>query len=189
MIKAKMMISLGVCLCFALPAYTANKVVIIPLFDAGISPAGKLIFATNGTWNGDLDGLKGADEKCNDEASSRSISGTFQALLGSSEEFPLKRSQHYAVPYVSLDNAQLQSDFHKLFNSSGIESPVLTGGLAWMGLAASGAPSPNNCLNWTDSSSGQNGEVGVTDSTGNGNWLDEEPLQCDEYLRLYCIEQ
>ncbi len=167
----------------------ADKVVVVPLFDSGPQISTKLLFATIQTWNGNLGGLAGADAKCNSEAILRGFSGTFQALLGSSSDFPLRRSAHSNSRYVSTSNALLKSDFHDMFSSSGLDNIVLATRQAWTGLNPNGSPSLHHCLDWTYSGADHSGWIGATDSVGDDGWIDQEGLQCDEQLSLYCLEQ
>jgi len=45
-------------------------------------PGIKKVFATNTKWEGNLEGLDGADKKCQQEAENETLTGTWKALLG-----------------------------------------------------------------------------------------------------------
>lgn len=102
---------------------TADKVVIMPLLKSIPDSTSKLIFVTKSLWSDDLGGLSGADAKCNAEAKTRTFSGTFQALKGSSTGRPETRSIHYPLPYIPETAKHLNSDLHNLFNV-GPDNPV-----------------------------------------------------------------
>lgn len=178
---------------FATSAMTADKVVVVPLLKSvpSTSSTSKIIFVTTSVWTGDLGGLSGADEKCNVEAKSHGLSGTYQALLGSAAGRPATRSIHYPLPYFSETAAYLNSDFHDLFNS-GPDNPVNSNPLlhAWTGLTSTGMLTGEDCNGWTDSSSGSNGSAGKVDAVGSA-WLNDSspPSPCSEKFSLYCIEQ
>lgn len=171
-------------------ASAANKVVVIPLSKCRTA-ASKVIFVTNGTWTGNLGGLAGADSKCNAEAKSRGIAGTFQALLGAPEGTPQHRSIHYPVPYVTESGTYLNSDYHDLFASGGVDNPVgSAAGSVWTGLASDGTYGSNlHCNSWTDGTLGSTALIGSASATGTSWYTNTVGISCNYFAHLYCIEQ
>lgn len=170
-------------------AASADHVVVIPLSSSAAPAVSKLVFVTNGTWNGDLGGLAGADAKCNAEAKSRNFPGTFQALLGSGEGRPEHRSIHYPLPYVTITGESIQSGYHDLFNN-GPDTPILPDPphRVWTGLASKGNLSGDDCNGWTDDGSDKIGTGGRADQPK--WWLDDGLVSnCSVLLPLYCLEQ
>jgi len=176
---------------FTMTVFAQDKVVVIPLYKSSPTSINKLIFVTNGLWNGDLGGLAGADAKCNSEAKSRGFNGTYQALLGSSAGRPETRSIHYPIPYLSETGGYLNSDFHDLF-SSGPDNSINNDPFknAWTGLNSNGTLTGQDCNGWTDSSVSATGTKGKVDAI-NQTWLNdtEAPYVCNGIFSLYCIEQ
>ncbi len=170
-------------------AFSADKVVVIPLSTSAAPAVSKLIFVTNGSWNGNLGGLTGADGQCNAEAKSRGFSGTFQALLGSPDGRPEHRAIHYPLPYVTVVGETIQSDYHDLFNG-GPDNPILPNPSVrvWTGLTGRGDLSGNDCNGWTDAGTSMIGTAGRADKLT--QWLDDSLISnCSVSLHLYCIEQ
>lgn len=70
----------------------------------------KKVFATAGTWNGNLGGLAGADAKCQTEATSAGLSGTYRAIL-SSTAFHARRRTNYNWDMLTLVNGDPVTTF------------------------------------------------------------------------------
>jgi hypothetical protein len=51
----------------------------------------KRVFITQKSWTGNLEGLKGADKKCQEEAEARGLKGTWKAFLGDDNVFAIER--------------------------------------------------------------------------------------------------
>lgn len=172
-----------------LAAYAHKQVVVIPLGDSP-DDGPKLLFMTNGEWKGNLEGLQGADEKCNAEASSRGFSGTFQALLATSSSRPDSRSNHYTNDYLNPVGKNLRSGYYFLFSQPYLDNPVLPSGTAvvWTGLNIDKSSKDDHCHNWTSDSALLRGGVGFADAYG-ANWVDANEYNCNVARHLYCIEQ
>ncbi len=171
--------------------FGADKVVVVPLFRSSPPSTSKLIFVTDGSWSGDLGGLSGADAKCNAEAKTRNFTGTFQALLGSNEGTPERRSIHYPLPYLRVgDGEDLNSDFHDLFSSGGLNNFATSSDkFPWTGLNGNGTLTGNNCNGWSDSTSSYGGTIGWTRVVASPEWLALATRNCDVVGPIYCIEQ
>ena len=142
------------------------------------------------SWKGKLGGVAGADAKCATEAKSRGISGRFQALLGTPSETPVTRSNHYSLNYLRFsDGRTLRSSYHSLFH--GLDNKILAAGSAsvWTGLAVDGSPNGmENCVNWTSKLISESGRVGEADKF-DSNWVSASDDSCNNFRKLYCIEQ
>ncbi len=164
----------------------------------------KRVFVTSDTFNGNLGGVAGADQKCQDAATTAGLSGTFRAWISDStssvnDRFPQHDAFYHAmngstlipiaVSWADLTDGSL--------SSNGIrydENGVSVTGNAWTSTTTAGelktAPQERHCQNWTSAAGGQ-GWFGS--STGFGNaWTEGSTssyISCHQALRLYCFEQ
>lgn len=157
--------------------------------------AAKKIFITASTYNGNLGGISGADEKCMADANYPG-QGIYKAIIsdgttrvaqvGSQVDWILHPNQEY----VRTDNTPIGTT-----NADGIFVPDLTNAIgtvnarAWTSLKGPNWMSGSfNCANWSDGSAGNMGEFGFQDSVGSG-FYDGGSFICNSTFALYCVEQ
>lgn len=158
-------------------------------------PQSKVVFVTNQTYDGNLGGLTGGDEKCNSAAQAAGLSGTFRAWLSLDFMNPSNRFDRSLTPYVLLDNTTIATDFDDLIDGN-IQAPIdkneygqpVSPSNAWTNTKANGFPSSfsNNCEQWSFPFG-----TGVTGSTGESDneWTAIELQPCSRPARLYCFQQ
>jgi uncharacterized surface protein with fasciclin (FAS1) repeats len=161
------------------------------------------VFVTFPTYDGNLGGLAGADQICEERATAGNIPGTsWKAWLtdsvdtDASERIPLGE-------YRLADGTLVASNIDDLTDSN-LKAAInldeyrqTIAGLVWTAAEVDGFGTGNNCNDWTDSSSEQGGcpaedpNCGSVGSTGafNGEWtrLNAAPFQCNSFQHLYCF--
>lgn len=160
----------------------------------------KTAFVTSGTFNGNLGGLEGADEICQNAADEAGLGGTFMAWLSAFE--PLLESPgtrfitHSLGPYIDTVGGTVAASYGDLTDSSLIEQIVRDeeSGFhfdkddVWTATNLFGGPRGPNCSNWTDGSLFSSGRVGST-GRKDSKWTDSTTANCSSLKRLYCFEQ
>jgi hypothetical protein len=133
------------------------------------------------------------------------LSGTYKAWLSDSTTSASSRLSHSSQPYVNrrgdliaanwtaLTNGTMQCTDVTNYNESGDISSAQFN-LVWTGTNASGNTYTGNCSNWTSASAGASAWVGCASTdTGypnfNGCWTGWGSRPCDDWNRLYCVEQ
>lgn len=159
----------------------------------------KLVFVTAGTWQGDLGGAAGADAKCQQEADSAGVAGTFMAWLSTSGSSPASDFTRSPAPYVLSNGNRVADDWDDLTDGS-LQNPInveLSGGttsyqFAWTGTGADASAQIYTCSDWTAVGSSSNnliGVVGQPGSTGTSWTRFESSLNCGLSSPLYCFQQ
>jgi hypothetical protein len=154
-----------------------------------------LIFVSSISYNGNLGGLSGADQKCQTLATQAGLSGTFKAWLSSSTTSASTRITHASVPYIRFDGVIIANDWTDLTDGKLIVPINLTeyGTIAstsnvWTNTTASGgiASSTNTCSNW-----GATSGLGIRgqNSSTSGAWTYKGSTKCSSFLLLYCIQE
>lgn len=145
------------------------------------------IFTTNAVYNGNLGGLSGANDKCNNDTNKPTNSGNFKALLYGNN------ATQKNILYFRLDNSTLIARA----NSSFFTNIVLDNAImsipdfakVWVGLNILGI-NPATCNNWTLS---DNTGIGAFDlninNVPNPVFFPTFGSNCDQELHLYCAEQ
>jgi hypothetical protein len=163
--------------------------------------AARRVFVSSVVRNGNLGGLAGADDLCQELADGANLGGTFQAFL-IDDGNDITRLEQAAVPYVRLDGERVAADWMDLTDGTLLAAIVVDenrvlrdgdGDRAWTGIHE-GAVMPNgHCTGWTAElglcgveTCGAGGVVTAIDSTWSAN---EIPYECSLLFRLYCIEQ
>lgn len=167
----------------------------------GVGAGEHRIFISSQTYSGNLNGLVGADAKCQGLASSAGLSKTYKAILSSLSETARQRLSLVGAVYIFDSSGQRQqvaplgTDLWGSSLSAAIErdeNGVLVTGLVWTGTDSDGANAGStleNCSNWSASSAALNGSIGDSSQT-NGFWLEEPtPDSCDSFRRIYCVSQ
>jgi len=168
----------------------------------------KRVFATSECYLGSLDGLGGADQKCQSLADGAGLGGDFTAWLADAYDGPLVRLPHATVPYVLIDGSVVARDWDDLVDgeiSTAVNldedgNPVLSrgdcGATVWTNTSTLGTPAVSDalefaCYEWTLSLFSRWGLVGEADAT-DARWTDRGTLamqRCSTTARLYCFER
>ena len=157
----------------------------------------KRVFLTAETYNGNLDGVAGADSKCNASAAAAGLSGIYQAWVSDSYNSAANRfTTHYNGNYALVDGTPVADDWNDLtdaylinpINKDAAGNPVA--GEAWTNTLYNGnlrtTNTYYNCSNWTSSSS--YGYFGTAEYI-TGVWTQGLYKSCQFFLKLYCFEQ
>jgi len=155
------------------------------------------VFVTNQTWNGNLGGLFGADNKCQQIAISRNLGGIWNAWLSDSNKSAGARLNHATKAYRTLDGKIVANNWNDLVDGS-LDSPINVNeygnvyGIAtevWTGTQADGSSASwSNCNNWTSTLSTVGGYRGVANSTDDHWTYGNSPCN-NPNGHLYCFEQ
>lgn len=162
------------------------------------------VFVTSDLYTGDLEGVAGADAKCQDAAIKVGFKGTFRAWLSSSEGTPAQTFIRSDVPYHDVMDTKVADDWDDLTTGnlkSGIylteTGEAATSGphpcmpsdivLAWSNTYAEGIlqSEAQSCTSWTGEGEGAVGRVGVLNSA----WTQSCVVPCTTMAPLYCFEQ
>lgn len=155
------------------------------------------VFVSSQTVNGNLGGVLGADQKCQQFATDANLGGNWKAWISDSNQSASDRLFHSTEPYVlsfdqtliannwdDLTDGSIQNQFNKTQTGTN-----LGGKSVWTGTNANGASNANTCQNWTSSNSTvSTGRRGKTDQTTQ-QWTTENNAGCAAQNHLYCIEQ
>jgi cysteine-rich repeat protein len=161
----------------------------------------KRVFVTSEMYNGNLGGLAGADQACQDLADAAALSGTYMAWISTNEGSPSTRFTQSPTPYALVDGTQIAPNWAGLIDGtldagitlteSGEPAPVgdtsCAGGgfkTVWSSTSINGTFSSASCNNFTSTvGSGLWGQAGLTNSSwtswcsgGNCTWV--SPLYC-----------
>ena len=157
----------------------------------------KTVFVTSAPFNGDLDGLAGADAKCQAAAEAAGLPGTYMAWLSDSDETPITRFNTLSpVPYINTIGQRVAANFADLcdgalYNLFKTETGGALGDAfnTWTGTNSDCSANTDTCMDWESSSlsdSGGHGDPENTDST----WTElAVSIPCQATNHLYCIEQ
>jgi cysteine-rich repeat protein len=166
------------------------------------------VFVTSQNFSGDLDGIEGADSKCQVAASNAGIPGVFRAWLSSSESSPAQNFVKSTVPYRDVMDEVIVDDWEGLVavgDGSNLEASiyrtefgeVATSGLhpcfpsdvvlVWSNTTGSGSmlSADRSCTTWTGVGEGGVGRLASKDET----WTQYCPVPCATLAPLYCFEQ
>jgi hypothetical protein len=168
----------------------------------------KRVFASSACYDGALDGLGGADAKCQALAERAGLGGVFKAWLADGENGPATRFVRGSTPYLLVDFTRIAADWADLTDgrldaaiSLDESARPLAGALGcgldvWTNTLADGSAAIADgyefvCRNWTLSlyaRSALTGDAAASDAA----WSDGGPLgmrACSLPARLYCFEQ
>lgn len=161
------------------------------------------VFVTSKVFTGNLGGLTGADQKCQDAADAAALPGLYKAWLSVAGESPTERFVHSLVPYRQVDGVEIAKDWNDLTDEqlaaalvvSEFNGPAGTGMhscapiviTVWTGTRASGSAVDGDyfCGDWIGSGEGISGRGGATDSA----WTQACIAKCEDQAALYCFEQ
>lgn len=154
-----------------------------------------LAFVTSEQSNGNLGGLAGADLRCQAAADAEQLPGTYVAWLATREISATSRLDN-ARGWVRLDGQPIADRASDLSVRGPLTPLALTEGMldirgsmqsAFTGMLGNGASSPNDCLGWTTTTSGDGGTAGDP-ATGGGQFAEAFMFSdCAGSSRLYCL--
>ncbi len=162
----------------------------------------RTVFVTSASFNGNLGGLTGADDKCQAEAGGpESIvpSGTYLAWLSDGFDSPDIRFTKSSHPYILSDGTKIAEDFTDLTDESILHAinidttGELLGGIQkfWTGTNADGTTGPQSvtCTGWKNPLSYHYGMHGQTDLTTSSWSTIHANDSCRTSSRLLCFQQ
>jgi hypothetical protein len=169
----------------------------------------KIAFVTAQSFTGDLGGLVGADTKCQAEANSAGLPGTFKAFLSDNRTSAASRLNHASIPYETVNGDRIAADWTDLTDRI-IDNPLnvtptgtTVSGFAWTGSDHDGTKASYiasdypydldlTCENWSFeslSSRSLGGRGNVNDVRAWADWWQRDGSACSSQLGLYCLEQ
>ncbi len=168
----------------------------------------KRVFTTSQCYLGSLDGLGGADAKCQSLADVAGLGGVFSAWLADAFDGPSVRLPHASEPYVLVDGAVIAHDWEDLIDGEiaisvhldeaggSLEDDGECGSEVWTNTTTLGTPAITDglefsCYEWTLSLFSRRGLLGDAMATG-ATWTDGGALgfrSCSSSARLYCFER
>ncbi len=167
--------------------------------------AAKFVFVTKETYDGDLDGLEGANTICKGLADDAELPGDYFAWLATLEKAPLNFLEPSSSRYVLRDGTIVANNSLDLLDGD-LDHPIdldqygdpLDSGSAcsnvvWSNVAENGAPATPNvdCLDWTSASILSEGAIGQYEQY-DADWTfteNCEPRSCNAASHLYCFQQ
>lgn len=179
---------------------------LVPVSAPVVTPTSKRVFVTSTTYNGNLGGLSGADQKCQDRASAASLGGTWKAWLSSgntatqTNTSPALRFTKSTVPYKLLSGAVVANDWTDLTDGtiatsiSETELKTTYYPSVWTNTNFAGERYAGDyvyhCDYWsTDVGGAYQARVGAVGSWKDYRWTDYTNLACSLQNALYCFEQ
>lgn len=189
--QAKQLIQVIVLMMITGTVLAQNKVVVIPLGgDDVVAPsASKVVFFTDTTYAGNLGGILGADDKCQQEAQDQGLDGRFKAWIHtdlpelSPDRVSFAKSK---TPYVNTSGEPLWPSYPVEGTLSDVRTseilsvtgaPQVSAVTFWTGIAEFvGDPPVRHCSRWTTS------ERGITNDTlGTLGGPDEDVGICGDF--------
>ena len=165
------------------------------------------VFVTSETYDGNLGGLSGADENCNQLAANAGVPGTYKAWLSDSSSSPRGRFRKAVVPYVLLNGTQIAENYVDLIDCFGgdgfqcLDNPInvdetfkIVGvGTVWTQTNTDGesifSSNFGPCEEWSTGDSEDQVVVGNINNT-DATWTEAEAAFCSlQEHRLYCFQQ
>lgn len=154
------------------------------------------MFTTSETYRGQLGGIDGANQKCEDAASAAGLSrgNAFMAWLSTTDDAALRRVMFGVGPWRRPDGTVVFADRDALagnpevtldLDETGAANP---NGCVWTGTKAGGTSDERNCQNWDTVDVNFKGATGVPSNVSRA-WTEFGPETCDTACRLYCLEQ
>ncbi|MDD5071647.1 MAG: DUF1554 domain-containing protein [Patescibacteria group bacterium] len=186
-----------------------------------LSPLEKLtkrVFVTSTTYNGNLGGVSGADDKCQTRADAAGLGGTWQAIISGDSITANSRIGYNWLFLVNMIGEPVATNFiatgtvsslgpwtnrdgtnHLYYPIQYDEFGVSKTGCVWTGSTANGllntaddqcSDPPNSGPDWINSNAGYNGTEGRSNYT-DSQWVKETIGcgNCSGSNSLYCIEQ
>lgn len=152
------------------------------------------------TATGDLGGLTGADDTCQNLAEAANLPGTYMAWLSDSTGSPATRFTRATVPYVLVNGDVVANSYADLTDGSNLNRAInlteegVGGAIApnqvWTSTGDDGEQqvNPDNCDDWSKSTNAFNGDFGLKSSVA-PSWTGSDTRACDLESRIYCFQQ
>ncbi len=164
-------------------------------YDTGEPVEPQRVFVTGSTYAADEVAL--ADQHCQSAANDAELGGNWVAWVSGALGDAVDRLPDDGGPYVLTDAAQtlVANDVDDLTDGSieaainvdedgnGVGAPFAV----WTGTGVTGTKDVDNCLDWSVSTSAQDGRQGNHGQT-NGSWTRALSPYCSTNARLYCFE-
>lgn len=156
--------------------------------------SGTQIFATTGSYNGNLGGLLGADAICQGAATAAGYSAaSWKAILS---DHWTSANQRLAITYPVYRASDGSTVAAANLWSGSLSVGVGGATYAWTGTSSvgnansyySGTTAAYWCNDWTDGSGSTLADAGYANAT-NSSWMTYTPTGCNGSAVLYCIEQ
>ena len=161
---------------------------------------GKFVFVTSTKQTGDLGGIDGADDICNDRAADAGLPGVYKAWLASTDaNDPESTFVRATGPYVRTDYARVADDWADLTDGR-LPRPInidefgeLQSGNVWTDVSADGKKTgviggffPRHCNHWSDGTGGQFGRFAHMDDANSNRTL-FALKRCSNLYALYFL--
>lgn len=177
------------------------------------------VFRTDIGYRGNMGGITGADTNCNDRAMTLGYSGVYKAMLGNRSGIPRvacwndncsPTSGNDGDGWVLLANTTYYraEDFAVVGTTTGYRvftfpltnaftSDSTAGIFVWSYISKTWRPqefgfgSTEECLQWTSSLGSQSGLLGnaTSSTTGDSMLYNNITADCDQFRRLFCVQQ
>lgn len=154
-----------------------------------------LIFVTSTLFQGNLEGISGADGRCMLVAAAAGHPGLFKAIISDTSTSAKDRIK-ISLPVYNMAGQLVAANTTDLWDGD-VQNPINYdehGALVtsvftvWNGTRDSGrAYAQNNCQDWASSAQDDMGEIGMLNKKA--TWIDDRAINCDKESRLYCISQ
>lgn len=175
----------------------------VPWRSDGDCGPSQMVFITSQVYSGDLDGVSGADQKCQDSAQAAGLSGIYKAWIADDTNGPDSTFNQHDSRYRTVKGTTVAFNWADLTDGSlAVELNEDEYGMiitppngAWAATAADGAPRAENgqltCHAWTLSVNDSDtvGEVIVLLSTQSSGLESLSILPCNTQLHLICVGQ
>lgn len=169
----------------------------------GVGSGDHRIFITSSFYTGNLGGLAGADEKCQEAADDAGLTRTYQAILSteatdssanarlsiSGDIYVVDSSEEKAL-IIASGSSIWDTDSESLLGQINIDERGDTvSATPWTGTDSEGGVVPSgHCVAWSSSSNSFTGETGSTDHLDD-RWLESGEIACDNSHPIFCISQ
>lgn len=161
-----------------------------------------LVFVTATAYAADgVQGLAGADSRCQEEAEAHGMSGTYRAWIGVGDDAPATTFDKSDDPYVRPDGEEIATSYAALVTDlpsvpisltiDGEEPPVSVTcpqGV-WTNVQSDGqAIAASACNEFSDANAGETAKTGTWDQT-DATWTEGCADLCTAAHPLYCFQQ
>jgi hypothetical protein len=157
----------------------------------------RTVFVTSTAYQGNLMGLDGADDKCQERAVTAMLGGQFKAWLSDGVTGPKDRfDTDFAGIYERVDGTPVAAGWADLSDGSLLNAinmdefgVGMIDATPWSNTDEMGAPKfAKHCVNWTSSLGGQQGPQGYTMAVDEQWTLNIDAAGCSTPVPLYCFE-
>jgi hypothetical protein len=154
------------------------------------SPIGSQLrmFVSQNSYQGNLSGVLGADEKCNSDSNRPVTISPFLAFVG---HLPDRNASAVYIPNFTYIRPDLTTEIFTA-DSSGMPPETLVNSVStsstnvWTGFGT-GFTVGGNCSNWESNLLADTGAIGNSGAT-DSDWYTDVSLSCSGSYKLYCVE-